>query len=187
MSPSEIALVDPSLESAETPVTTMDEANNALQMLGYVQRRRQAIIDDAQQRIDAIKAQAQKDIEPYETAERVFAKNLKSFIKKARRQIEVDGRRTVVLNFGTIGFRLPPPSLVLEKGFTEEDVIHWIRQKLPEEAELYIQTRHTLRRDELKKMLDAESLARIGCRLEQKEQIVIEPAQDVVAGSKEVA
>lgn len=186
MSPSEIALVDPSLESAETPVTTMDEANNALQMLSYVQRRRQAIIDDAQSRIDAIKAQAQKDIEPYETAERVFTKNLKSFIKKARRQIEVDGRRTVVLTFGTIGFRLPPPSLVLEKGFSEEDVIHWIRQKFPDEAELYIQTRASLRREELKKLMDEDSLARIGCRLDQKEQIVIEPAQDV-AGSKEVA
>ncbi len=180
---------DPVLaEVQELPISSMEEADNVLRMLAYVQRRQEQIVLETQHSIDELKRQATEASEPYAEAEKVLTAQLKKFVKAARKQITVDGRRTIALPFGTIGFRMLPPSLKINKGFTEEDVIRLLRANLPKEADLYIQVRESLRKEELKQCLNELSLERIGCSLDQKEQIVIEPAKEKLSpAAKEVA
>jgi len=164
---------------------TLEEADQALRVLGEHQRTLAALEADAQARIDAVKHKLDQDREAPEAVIKATTRLLTKFIQVHADDIEERGRgKTVRLTFGRIGTRTAPASLRLNRGFAESDAIAMLRKLFPHLADAFISTTERLRRDDLK-LCEEEKLERLGLHIEQEEVVVIETADDVVA--KEVA
>jgi len=160
---------------------TIEEADQALRILGENQRAIAALEAEAQEMIDAIKGQFANERRELEAAVKSTTRLLAKFVQTHADEIEARGRgKTVRLTFGRLGTRTAPPALKIEKGFTEADVIAWLRREFPRSADAYIRTTERIDREALKLWDDAD-LAKVGLRVEQDEVIVIEPAVDVPA------
>lgn len=164
--------------SKTAQLSTFDEADAALRALGEAQRELVALELAAQAKIDAAKARLAEDRIGADAVIKSTVKLLTKFVVAHQQQIEERGGKTVRLVFGRIGMRTAPAALKLEKGFTEADVIAWLRNKFPKSADAYIRVAERLDRDELK-LWDEAELAEVGLRIEQEELVVIEPADDV--------
>lgn len=171
--------------SKTAQLSTFEEADGALRALGQAQRELVELELSALAKIDTAKARLAEQRIGADAVVKSTVKLLTKFISVHQREIEERGGKTVRLAFGRIGTRTAPAALKLEKGFSESDVIAWLRNKFPKIADAYIRVgAERLDRDELK-LWDEAELAEIGLRVEQEEIIVIEPADDVPA--KDVA
>lgn len=167
-------------------ITTYAAANACLRDLGLAQRRQQELTLRAQAQIDKIKDQLTKDLEPWAAKDRRCTEALKKFLHANKKDFRQD-RRTVDLTFGKIGFRTPPATLRLSRGFSEADVVELFKRAHPKEWASYVQVRESLRRDEIKFAFSIDELEKLGLSLDQKEQPVIEPRLDVEPNDKEAA
>jgi len=166
------------MPKSSSQLKTFEEADAALRALGEALRDKARLEIAAQKQIDSVKARlAENRIGP-DAVVKSTTKLLGKFIERHQADIEARGGKTVQLQFGRIGTRTAPPALKLDKGFTESDCIHWLRTKLDQDADAYIQVIERLRRDDLK-LLDEDVLNECGMSVSQEEILVIEPAVDV--------
>lgn len=82
----------------------LDKAEDALRQLAAIERLRRAIVDDLNEKIDAMKDVAKGNLEPLDIRSKTLTDALGVFLKMNREEVLKD-RKSVDLAFGVIGFR----------------------------------------------------------------------------------
>lgn len=158
---------------------SFEEADAALRILGEAQREVEQLELECQTAIDAAKARLAEARQGPEAVAKSTTKLLTQFIRKNQAKIEAKGGKTIQLHFGRLGMRTTPPALVFDDGIKEADVVYLIRREHPDKAPDLIEIKERVRREALKDFLDDAQLQVICCSIEQREVVVIEPADDV--------
>ncbi len=156
----------------------------------------EALLHLASFRTKLSKAQNEK-AEAQTTAEERFARiaeplsrqideieaELKRWYTKERKRVEADGRKSLDLDAGSIGYRASKPSLGFLKGWDPAKVVKAIRAKFDKRlAATLIKVDEKPVKDAIKRLIKSPAdLKSIGCGIENNETFFIELKPEVLA------
>lgn len=107
-------------------------------------------------------------------ARAAVAKDLESYYRKNRREVEAEGKRSKELFFGRVGIRATAEALKLLKGWKWEDVVAALKTAGGAWLD-FVAVKETVMKDALKRSgACAEALAGIGVRVKSGEEFFIE-------------
>jgi phage host-nuclease inhibitor protein Gam len=140
------------------PVKSLDDANEALREIGELKRIIAAIEDRMNDDIDVLKASAKEEAAHYRSRLEALENGVYAFAEIKKDELFDDNRRSVTLDFGSIGYRRSH-EVGLAKGFTWKAVLAKLRELLFKDA---IRVKEEPDKDILKSW-PAERLALVGC------------------------
>ncbi|MCB2061630.1 MAG: host-nuclease inhibitor Gam family protein [Novosphingobium sp.] len=170
---------------------TLAEATELLQDYVALDRRILAARLRAEQEIDRIKAERDREIGQYQEAQGSWFPALKAWWEAGGK--ELAGRsRSAELAGAKIGIRLTPPKVKLKRGVKVEDVIAWLRSVEWSRAPQLLRTKVELDKAAIiKSVADSQGeedlLAEQGVTVVQDDEFFIDTALDEDAVKKEVA
>ncbi len=140
-------------------ITSIEDADKALQELCELSREIDLINLDGQDRIDAIKADMQAKALPVTQRKEILEASLTAFSLGNKKELFTK-EKSKILNFGTIGFRSSTKLKTASK-------IKWeqVLEKLKEKSLVdYIRTKDEVDKEKLKKA-DSNLLTEVGCQI----------------------
>ncbi len=110
---------------------------------------------------------------------------LEAYYKTHRKEVEVEGKRSIDLTFGRAGMRKGNPTLSCLKGWKWEKVLAAIKKRFArneDRLEQLITTKESVNKDGVKAAgFDADELAAIGCKIRQDDEFFFEVFPDKAA------
>lgn len=160
------------------PVKSLDEANDAMREIGELRRVIAGIEDRMNDDIDVLKARAAEEAAHFRARLESLENGVHAFAEIRKDELFDDKRRSVRLDFGTIGYRRSH-EVGLAKGFTWKAVLAKLRELAFKEA---IRVKEEPDKDILKSW-PGERLDLVGCVKKEKDTFWFEIDEVKLAAS----
>jgi phage host-nuclease inhibitor protein Gam len=134
-------------------IKTLDEVNDALGEIGRIQIELSRIDSEAEGKINAVKDKASQEGKPLREKIDLIEESLVAYGEKHQKEICSNGKRSIDLTFGTIGFRFSSKISIGKK----EKTLELLRQLYDGRG---IRTKEDVDKEELSKWTD-EDLATV--------------------------
>ena len=163
-------------------VSSLEEADAMLARIAARKRELSLLELDLKEDVDALKLKCAEASEPIKQDIEVLEQALVRFGESTKTEL-FTRRRSVSLNFGTLGFRASSSVKPMKKT-TWEQVLGFLTSAKDSALAACIRTKREVDREALRQ-LPPEKLAEVGCRLEQTDSFYYELAETELTGASE--
>lgn len=161
------------------PLQTLEEVNEVLGKLGIAEMELEAINNDAEQRIAAIKVETAEKMAEHREIKKNCEKQIADYLKANQAQFKV--KRFIQLTFGKIGWRKSSGSIVTLAKWTWNKALESIEHSgSKEQKETWIERKVTLSKTQILKdyragKVNDKQLAKLGLAFDDSDNPYWEP------------
>lgn len=150
-----------------------DEALRRIALIDVTVKKAEALRDGELVKVQTKFTTATQEVQAEREA---LAEQVEAFAKTQKKALAKEGRKSMELQFGLVGWRLATPAVKPKAGWKMPEVFAALKTMFDEPMLLkLIRVREELKKDQAKDLLTAEQMEKAGLRVVSQERFFIEP------------